>query len=326
MANKRRRLRKVPLFIEARLASIGNEFHVAVAKRISITDIQAGLYAHVGVLWKNGQVEVQNAPVLPPEYGRFARLNVEGRVIVRKDLPKVDKNITFINPRLFGIPGNSCTITQTRRVFQREHLPASRFQLEAAILLVGDDSCIFRFNIRRVFSSSEPNIGRELLFSLNLLHEAVGSFNVFASTASAQEYLSTIHVQWEILPAGERENNICLILSSFRPHTQEEKEELERRANERYDFFETLGPKHIIRGTGGMDGYMGALIKDDIVVFEHLTPGNGIYLLFADWSEQSKRTKTDLLSHAEQGKDFIRITHTGDWQTRVHNVLASRLA
>jgi hypothetical protein len=75
-----------------------------------------------------------------------------------------------------------------------------------------------------------------------------------------------------------------------------------------------------------MDGYMGALIKDDIVVFEHLTPGNGIYLLFADWSEQSKRTKTDLLSHAEQGKDFIRITHTGDWQTRVHNVLASRLA
>lgn len=326
MANKKRRLRKIPLFIEAKLSSVGNEFQVAVAKRISIADVQAGLYGHVGVLWKNGQVVVQQIPVLSPEYGYFARLNVEGREIIRRDLPKIDKHITFINPRLFGIPGNSCTITQTRRVFQREYLPASLFQLDAEILLIGDDSCILRFSIRRVFSSSEMNIRRELLFALNFLHEAIGGFNVFATTASVQEYLSTIHVQWEILPAGERENNIRLILSSFRPRTRAEREELERRANERYDFFETLGPKHFIRGTGGMGGYMGALVKDDVVVFEHLTPGNGIYLLFADWSEQSKRTKMDLLTHAEQGRDFIRITHKGDWQARVHLELAKRLA
>lgn len=76
--------------------------------------------------------------------------------------------------------------------------------------------------------------------------------------ASTQEYLSTIHMHWEILPAGERETNIRLILSSFKPRTSEEQEELERRANERYDFFETLNPKHIIRGTGGLNGYMGA--------------------------------------------------------------------
>jgi hypothetical protein len=44
--------------------------------------------------------------------------------------------------------------------------------------------------------------------------------------------------------------------------------------------------------------------------FEHLTPGNGIYMLFADWAEQSKRTKSDLLAHAEEGRDYIRITHT----------------
>jgi hypothetical protein len=70
---------------------------------------------------------------------------------------------------------------------------------------------------------------------------------------------------------------------------------------------------------------MGALVKDDVVVFEHLTPGNGIYMLFDDWAEQSKRTKTDLLTYGEEGKDYIRITHTGDWQLRVRNELASRI-
>jgi hypothetical protein len=326
MSVKKRSVRKVPSFIETRLSSIGNEFCVAVARRISIADIQAGLYTHVGLSWKNGQVSVLAASVPQKEYGRFARLNVEGQEIVRRDLPKIDKAITFLNPRLFGIAGNSCTITQIRQVYPRENLPGRLHELDSAILLVGSDSCIVRFKIAKVFSVREANVDRELLFALNLLQEAVGAINVFSGEATTRDYLSTIHVQWEILPAGERETNIRLILSSFRPRTPEERAELEQRAQERYDFFETLNPKHIIRGTGGMNGYMGALVEDDVVVFEHLTPGNGIYVLFADWAEQSQRTKTDLLTHAEVGKDYIRITHTGDWQLRVRNELARRVS
>ena len=326
MAATKRTLRKVPLYIRTRLSSIGNEFYVAVVKRISIIDIQAGHYAYAGVIWQSGQISVQGPSVLSSEFGRFARLNVEGQEIIRRDLPKIDKTITFINPRLFGIPGNSCTITQIRQVFQREHLPGRREELEAALLLVGQESCIVRFTLRRRFSTLEANIDRALVFGLNLLQEAVGGINVFAKNATTQDYLSTVHVQWEILPAGDREGNISLILSSFRPRTLEEREDLERRANERYDFFETLNPRHIIRGTGGLNGYMGALVKEDIVVFEHLTPGNGIYMLFADWAEQSQRTKTELLTHGEEGKDYIRITHTGDWQLRVRRELANRVS
>jgi len=324
MATKKRSMRKVPLFIETRLASIGNEFHVAVVKRISHVDIQSGLYAHAGLVWQNGQVAVQGASVISPNSGRFARLNVDGQEIVRRDLPKIDKVITFINPRLFGIPGNSCQITQVRQVCQREYLPGRRHELETAVLLAGSDFCIVRFNIKKTFSALEPNIDRELLFALNLLQEAVKGINVFANTATTEDYLSTIHVHWEILPSGQRETNVSLILSHFKPRTPEEKEELERRINERYDFFETLHPKHIIRGTGGLNGYMGALIKDDIVVFDHLTPGNGLYILFGDWEEQSQRTKTDLLANGEEGKDYIRITHNGDWQLRVQNELSRR--
>jgi hypothetical protein len=325
MAIKKRALRKVPLFIGTRLSSVGNEFYVAVVKRITVVDIQAGLYAHVGVTWHSGHVSVQGSSVPSSENGRFARLNIEGQEIVRRDLPKIDKAITFTNPRLFGIPGNSCTITQIRQVFRREYLPGRQEEIEATLLLVGNDSCIVRFNVQRLFSALESNIDRELLFALNLLQESVGGVNVFASSATTQDYLGSIQVHWEILPAGERENNIRLILSSFHPKTEAEREDLEARANERYGFFETLGPKHIIRGTGGLNGYMGAVIEDDVVVFEHLTPGNGIYILFADWASQSQRTKTDLLTNAQEGRDFIRITHTGDWQVRVRNAIAARV-
>lgn len=324
--SKKKSYRKLPRFIEARLNNKdGNEFSAAIVKRIAVTEIQSGLYRHAGLDWQNGQVNIKSPTTIQPTYGRFARRNVEGESIVRRDLPKIKKTITFINPRLWGIPGNICQITQVRHVYRRESYPGRRHAIEARILMTSPESVIVLFRVAKIFSRQDPNLERELLFALNLLQESVGGVNVFPKAATAEQYLSTVHVNWEILPPGERDSNLTLIISAFRPRTPEEREDLERRAAERYDLFETWKPRHIIRGTGGLSGYMGALIKDDMVVFEHLTPGNAIYMLFADWAEQSQRSKTELLTQAEEGKDFLRITHSGDWQLRIKKEVASRV-
>lgn len=325
MSAKGKGFRKIPHFVEARLSSLGDPFFIAVVKRIGITELMSGKYAHLGLSWFNGQVQVAASAPPPIDFGRYARRNIVGQEIVRRDLPKISKTITFVNPRLFGRPGNVCTITQVRDVYQRDHLAPRLHSVESSVLLANVETCIVRFAITGRQSRSAPHFDRELLFGLSLLQECAGGVNVFATDATTQDYLGSIQVHWEILPAGERDKNIVLILSSFHPKDQAERDALEQRANDRYDFFETLGPKHIIRGTGGLNGYMGALIQDDIVVFEHLTPGNGIYILFADWATQSQRTKTDLLTHAEKGKDFLRITHTGDWQLRVRNAIAQKI-
>jgi hypothetical protein len=324
MAVKRSRgMRKVPPFIEAKLSSIGNQFFVAAVKRVAVDDVKNGLYDHVGLSWRDGQLEV-NPPAAPPaSQGRYARFNLKGREIVRRDLPKVLKRISFTNTCLFGRPGNIAHITQTRQVYQRQHVPAQLQSIEPTVLRANDEICIVRFNIQRQFSSLAADADRELLFALNLLHESVGDVNVFATNATTQEYLGSIHVHWEILPAGQRESNISLILSSCRPKSQEQRDALEDLIKARYGFLETLNPKHLIRGTGGMGGYLGAMIQDDKVVFDHLTPGNGVYVMFADWAAQSQRTKTDLLMNAQEGKDYIRIFHTGDWQDRVRNAIAA---
>jgi hypothetical protein len=158
-----------------------------------------------------------------------------------------------------------------------------------------------------------------------VLQEAVGGVNVFPPNASTQDYLDTIQVNWFILPPGERESNVRLLLSSYRPKTDAAREELERKANERYGLFHSLSPRHLIRGDGGMSGYLGALITDDLVVFEHLNADNATYILFGDWAIQSQRTKTDLLKNGIEGKDYIRVIHSRDWQSHVRDVVADRM-
>lgn len=324
MPSKRKNMRKVPLFIQTRLSSFGHHFRVAVVQNIDVRRIQAGEFATVGLSLSSGIITGTASALPDVALGRYSRRNVEGQILPRHDLPRIAKTISFINTRPFGRYG-PCQVTQVRQVLQREHVPGPQYRIGSVPLLVGDTSCVVRFELDTVFSALDPNIDRNLLFALNLLNEAVGGVNVFPPDASTQDYLDTIHVHWEILPAGERESNIRLLVSGFRPQTQEAAEELERRANERYSLFESLSPRYIIRGTGGLNGYMGAVIDDQTVVFEHLAPGNATYVLFADWAIQSQRTKTDLLANGVEGKDYIRVIHSGDWQDRLRNVVADRI-
>jgi hypothetical protein len=324
MATRKRSFRKVPLFIQTRLSSFGHQFKVAVVKRVPMSEVKAGEYASLGLTWQNGMLTA-SGPVLPEvAVGRSSRRNVEGLTIVRRDLPKIEKVIHFVNSNAFGKYG-PCNVTQIRMVLQREFVEGPRLSLEGMPLLVGDDSCIVRFDVGVIFDKSNPNLDEQLLFTLNLLQENVAGVNVFPPNATTQDYLNTVQVNWQILSPGERDSNIRQILSSYNPRTPEAAEELLKRAEERYDLFLSLNPKHIIRGTGGMDGYMGALVNDELVVFEHLTPGNGTYVLFGDWEVQSQRTKSDLLSNGVEGIDYIRIIHTGDWQLRIKNLVASRV-
>lgn len=74
-----------------------------------------------------------------------------------------------------------------------------------------------------------------------------------------------------------------------------------------------------------MDGYLGAEVSDDLVVFENMKDGNAIYILFADWRQRSQQTKTDLIEHAVEGTDYVRIIHSEGWESRVHSEVNSRL-
>ena len=52
---------------------------------------------------------------------------------------------------------------------------------------------------------------------------------------------------------------------------------------ERYDYLMSLKPKKLIYGASGLQRYFGALITDNLVIFENIEYGNAIYVMYDNW-------------------------------------------
>ncbi|HBS3633883.1 TPA: hypothetical protein MAG00_005558, partial [Klebsiella pneumoniae] len=93
-------------------------------------------------------------------------------------------------------------------------------------------------------------------------------------------------------------------------------------AENRYEFFMSLEPKKIVTGNSTFSNYIGAMLEDDLVVFENIEYGNAIYILYDDWDEISKLSRIDLLS-GRAGSNFDRIIHSGNWKEEVRKKVAT---
>ena len=76
----------------------------------------------------------------------------------------------------------------------------------------------------------------------------------------------------------------------------------------------SLGAEKIIVGIDSFNGYIGAKLEDDIVVFDNVRFGNAVYILREDWETLSKKTKRELLQM--KGVAY-RIPHLQGWRHKV---------
>lgn len=157
-----------------------------------------------------------------------------------------------------------------------------------------------------------------LLENLNILQENVGACGIEPATMALSDYVKSLHVSWELLPPGTREDVIDRIFRGKQPTPQEKKV-----VGERYDFFMSLNPKQLVFGNSGFRRYFGALIEDNLVVFENVQYGNAIYVLFDNWEELSKRSRIDLIK-GKYGNDFERVVHSPGWKDQVRTIVAAK--
>ena len=160
---------------------------------------------------------------------------------------------------------------------------------------------------------------KELLFeSLNILQENIGCFGVEPSDKSMSDYRATLHVDWTIFPHGKTMREIVgEILQSPRFVNNEE---VKRIAQERGAFFDSLKVECFVKGHDSFDNYIGAKIRDDLVVFDSLRYGNAVYILRADWQELSRKSRIELLS-GKYGDGFYRILHKKGWANRARELI-----
>lgn len=251
-----------------------------------------------------------------PSGGTWARRNVDGWDILRYDWPKVTKTFSHESPNFGDWSRGSHTVSVERDVWQREYFPAYGYTLAYKELSRNDTHITIGIELDRVFSKI-PTDQRELLFAVNVFQEAVGLCAIRPTDTPISEYISSLQIDWEILPVGDHEAATAEVKRRLNPN-----QEQERIIDDRLPFLYSLKPKNLLTGMSGFARYVGAQYEDNLVVFENVRYGNALYIMFDDWERLSKMTRVELISSEEQ---FERIVHTSSWKLQAKSIIKSRL-
>jgi hypothetical protein len=257
------------------------------------------------------------SPFIPKaSAGRYSKANVEGKDAIRKDLPMVTKTFSWETPNWGDWSYGSHTHTVDREVYQRDFIPPKEVELSIALFeKTSEAEFVLKFAVDQVLSKRSEDFESELLYNLNILQENVSAVDVFASEATIAEYMATVNVDWEILPPGEIDDVIRRMLQGKRAVTEDRRKVMEQRLTALSKF----RPKAYIAGTNQFLRYFGTMFKDDLVVFENLTYGNALYVMYENWETLSKKSRIDLLKGPRNG--FDRIEHREGWEERLGSLL-----
>ena len=318
----KKNLRSIPESILTRLDSFKkNDYVVACPIKISLDDLISCKYKHLGITVVNGKIEFPEKIIPSAHIGKYSARNRFGYEKVFKNEPKITKTWSIESPNYGDWSKGSHDTDFSREVYRREYVAPKLIPI--LIEQVGEDikdrSYVFKFVVDEILDKKAANFKDALFFNLNLIQENTGNHGVYESKTPYSEYLQTLYVNWEILPPGEDEDNIRKILAGVDPQNRRLKEKL----IERYNFLRDLNPLNYIKGQNGFHRYFGAKFSDDLIVFENLEYGNAIYIMFEDWEELSKKSRTELLS--SKNHNFERIRHTKTWKARLSNYIKKHL-
>lgn len=318
----KKNLRKIPEEIFAKLKSfMTDDIAVGCALNFKAEDIAAGALIHLGIQLTGKALQVPENILPSPDQGRYSARNIDGFELKRKDLPMETRYHAVETPN-WGRSGYG-----THTVFLPHEAYPVEFHSPRELLISMRDLSppsassswfIIGFRVDETLSKKSPKFKNLLLDNLNLLQENVGACGVEPAEATLSEYMKSLHVSWEILPPGTREETIDRLFRGrmTSPETREV-------AGDRHDFFASLKPKRLVFGSSGFRRYFGALLEDDLVVFENIEYGNAIYVLFDKWEDLSKRSRTDLLK-GQYGTNFERVIHRSGWKGAVRKIVAAR--
>lgn len=319
----KRNLRNIPAALLAKAEALGDaDIVAATVKKIPQRDIAEGKYAHLQMAAASGEVAFPARVVPDPGIGRYSRWNVEGREVVHRDRPKVTRTYCWDAPTFGDESRGTHEVYQDRQVYPRDFIPSECTPIAIECLAsenTGENAIYsFKFVVTRVLNRMDQDFERVLLITLNLLQENVGKADLFPSDASRADYLATVHVNWEILPEGSRDEEVERLITKLHVHGPEQRAKLA----ERYATLKGLRPHYLITGTNGFTRYFGASFGDKLVVFENLEYGNAIYAMFEGWQRLSQMTRLEL--RADTSAEFERIEHRGNWTARLKRIVAAR--
>lgn len=316
----KRNLRSVPAAILEKIkSSKKKQFVVGCAAKFRAEDLRAGLLKHLGIVLTDHQgLEVAGSTVPPADRGKFSRANIDGLETIRKDLPKERRTRSVDAPNWNGYGTHSVDLPYER--YPREFRAPRELSINASCdnRKPGLPFYVIAFRVEEVLESGHRDFMEKLFENLNILQENVGACGVEPADVSISEYAKSLHVAWDILPPGTKEETLERLFRGRNP-SQEERDV----AGERHEFFSSLKPQRLVFGRSGLRRYFGALLEDDLVVFENIQYGNAVYILFEKWEDLSRKSRLELLT-GKYEEDFVRVPHVAGWKGKVRSVVTEK--
>ena len=244
--------------------------------------------------------------------GTWARRNIYGWEIVLKNEPMITKTFTHESPNFGDWSLGSHEVSQERDVYQRVLFPGHASTIKVTELNRDSEYVTVGLELEHVFDSM-PSDTREFLFALNVFQESVGSSAVRPTDTTIDSYVSSLQIDWEILPVGEHDEVIRQIHNRLNPTPKEAKE-----IGERLDLLLALRPRDLITGSSGFARYVGARYGNKLVAFENIRYGNALYIMFDDWERLSRMSRIQLMNSDEK---FERIVHRQGWEKAARAII-----
>ncbi len=310
--------RKIPQRIYATLENFDSaELVVGCVRTFLKEDIINGVLSHLDIYIDNDGLHCPASIFPKSDQGKHSSWNINGRVIKRTDLPKETYH-NYVEAPNWGDPNNGThTVDLQGERYPKEFIAPrnTQIQIECPNLEPNRLNYIIKFQLSEVLAREGDDFEDRLFDCINLLQENVGCCNIMNAEATLRDYIRTLHVSWEILPPGTVDETLERIFRGFTPTHQQRDI-----AHERLTFFEGLGYRDRIMGNSGLQRYFGALIQNDLVIFENIRYGNAIYIMFENWAELSQKSRIELLK-GTYGSGFERIIHRGNWKLQVECIL-----
>ena len=316
----KKNFRSTPDFVIDRINEIDSD-NVIVATILAVdkNEIEDLKYKNLNLQLNNNQISFNTQYIPERTIGSFSRRNIDGYKIVYKDQEKVRRSFYLgERPNYGDWSKGSFSLFSTRMVYPSDHIPPKELSIITELLEETERTFKIKVSVDIVLNRKDYKFDQELFFTINLLQENIHSVNVFSSETTREEYLRTLSLTWDIFPPGERNRDLERIIRNSRNLSHNDIAFLENR----YNYLVDLNPVEIIYGVSGMRKYFGAKFSERLVVFENLSYGNAIYVLFENWLELSQMSRTDI--QARPTDDYIRIKHTSSWQQKLERVISAR--
>jgi len=184
-------------------ACTSDSLFIGTFKTVPFSSVADGDYAHLGLTVAGDQVVASGAVLPEASRGRWSKLNLNGRVIVRRDLPKITKVFGGWYAPNFGDPSKGeHYVSITREVYQKQTQHGLQMPLLVDTQILANGKVKIGVRVNRAFLKSDTG-SPDFHMAASLVRENLGEAHAIASDLSVDDWLEDQIVGWELLPVGK---------------------------------------------------------------------------------------------------------------------------